>query len=392
MKLNKYLNNAFNSIVKKKYGNLKLNKNKTLNPIKKYIKLKQYVFKEWTPFLQEKSDGGFRPLISPPLKDRILLKALADYCSFILKPYFAKVDEVSYAYQKGKGPRNALLKLKELFRPGDVILKIDIQKFFNNINKRIAIDLLKSLDPDKYVMSLIEKSLSPTLSHNKAYDLAIESIRNGIPQGNAISAVISNLYLLEFDQLCIAKNLRLIRYADDMIIIVDNKEMAYEVLNFVEYYLNTERGLSIHPLLEEGKTAIFLLPQIPSLTYLGIVFNGFSLLPSIKCQAILSNKIKSIAQDENKTATDRIKGIKTCIKQWCGYYAFTDAPKSRLKKLSATINHNCKKYLYEQWIDIDLVKLFYHYKNRQNKKGISIFNIIPKSYGEEYYWLYANES
>ncbi|MDE6492913.1 MAG: reverse transcriptase/maturase family protein, partial [Lactobacillus sp.] len=299
MNWHKYLKNAIVSIAKKKQDKLVLDQNKTLNIIEKYVKLKQYEYKPWMPFFQKKDDGGVRPIISPPINDRILLKALSNYCSSKLKSRFAKVDDISFAYQKGKGTRDALVKLKSLFKPGNVIVKIDIQKFFNNINKEILINLLEKLDLDEYAKSLIDKSLAPTLFHNEAYDLALESIQNGIPQGSAVSDILSNLYLLEFDETCKEKKLRLIRYADDMIIIVDNEREAYEVLYFVEDYLNKKRGLSIHPLSKGGKTAIYLLPQRPALTYLGVVFDGNRLLPSIKCQAILSNKIKSIAKNVN---------------------------------------------------------------------------------------------
>ena len=392
MNWSKYLSSAFNSIAKKKLRNSKLDKRKTISQIKKYVKLKQYIFKEWTPFLQEKKDGGYRPLISPPIKDRILLKALADYCSNLLKPVFSKIDDISFAYQKGKGPREALIKLKSQFNHGEAIIKLDIQKFFNNINKDIVIDLLKNFMPDEYAMSLIEKSLYPKLTHNEAYDLAMESIQNGIPQGNAVSAVLSNLYLLEFDLLCKSRNLRLIRYADDMVILVENKDKAYEVLNFVEDYLRKERGLSIHPISDGRKTSLYFLPQNPSLKYLGVVFDGNNLFPTLECQAILSKKIKSIAKNNSKTKTAKIKEIRKCVKQWCGYYAFTDLSKNRLKRLSISLNHNCQKYLGPYWSYIDLTEVFNHYKNKQNKKRLSIFDFKNNCHGEEFYWLYAFES
>lgn len=387
MKWGKYLNEAFKSVVRKKYSNTKLDKGKTLDKIKKYVKLRQYEFNEWIPILRTKDDGEYRPIISPPITDRILLKALADYCSDKLKSHFSKIDDISFAYQKGKGPRDALIKLKDIFHQGDVILRIDIQKYFNNINKEIILDILKKLNLDEYAISLIEKSLSPNLVQNEAYELAMESIRYGIPQGNAVSAVLSNLYLMEFDNLCKAQNLRLIRYADDMLIIVENKEKAYEMLNFINGYLSIKRGLSIHPLSDEGKTSIYILPQKPSLTYLGVKFNGKSLLPSFKCQTILSNKIKSIAQNHNKIKEDRIPEIMICIKQWCGYYAFTDAPKKCLKKLSYRINYNCKKHIGEQWMDVDLVQIFNYYKDKQNRKTLGLFNFRYDKYGEEYNWL-----
>lgn len=383
----KYLSNAFDSIEKKKSGSIELNKDKTIKELERLIKSQKYEFKKWTPFLQQKEDGDYRPLISPPIKDRIVLKALADYCSSKLAAHFATVDDVSFAYQKGKGPRDAFVQLKKLYKPGNVIVKIDIRKFFNNIDKQIVMGLLKNINLNEYAMLLIEQSLYPSLVKNHAFDLAMESIQNGIPQGNPVSAVLSNLYLIALDKLCKNKGIKLIRYADDMIIIVDSKDSAYEILDSIEIYLKQERKLSIHPLETNGKTAIFVLPQKTSLTYLGVVFDGQRLLPSNKCQSILSTRIKSIALNESLSIKDRNKEICTYINQWCGYYAFTDLSKSRLKKLSNSINHNCRQGLKDEWHDVDLFQKLDYYKNKQNKKRLKIFNRFKKKFGEEYDWL-----
>lgn len=225
------------------------------------------------------------------------------------------------------------------------------------------------------------------ITKNNAFYLAMESIQYGIPQGNPVSAVLSNLYLIALDKLCKNKGIKLIRYADDMIIIVDSKDSAYAILDSIETYLKQERKLSIHPLETNGKTAIFVLPQKPSLTYLGVVFDGQRLLPSNKCQSILSTRIKSIALNESLSIKDRNKEICTYINQWCGYYAFTDLSKSRLKKLSNSINHNCHQGLKDEWHDVDLFQKLDYYKNKQNKKRLKIFNRFKKKFGEEYDWL-----
>lgn len=256
-----YLQKAFDSIEKKKLGSIGLNKDKTIRELEKFITSQKFEFKEWTPFLQEKEDGDFRPLICPPIKDRIVLKALADYCSSKLAAHFASIEDISFAYQKGKGPRDALMKLKYLYRPGNIIVKIDIQKFFNNIKKEILMSLLRELNLDEYALMLIKRSLFPSLKTNKAYDLAMESIKNGIPQGNPVSAVLSNFYLLELDKGCKNQYIKMIRYADDMVVIVDNKENAFEILDSIETYLKNERKLSIHPLSTNDKTSIYKLPQ-----------------------------------------------------------------------------------------------------------------------------------
>lgn len=366
---------------------------RSINRIKllaKKIENKDFHFQEWKTSSQPKKGGGYRIVIIPPFYDRIVLRVLTSLLSKKLKSDFDRVGDVSFAYQKGKSVRDALIQLKNVYTKGNVILKVDIQKFFDNINKHILIALLDNYNIDDNVRSLIQESLYPQLEENDWYKEGLKQIKNGIPQGNSISSILSNLYLLELDIESKLKNFRMIRYADDIVFVCENESEALCTLEWIEEYLNSERNLTIHPLsYNNDKTAIIKDVNKNRLFYLGIEFDGSRLFPTNECQNKLINRIISLMRLKNEKPIYIIREIKRCVSQWCGYYAFTDITDNRLSSLSKRINHSGKYKLGENWEDIDLIK--YIKKSRKNQNNKLLNRIHPLKFGENYEWLMVYE-
>ena len=355
--------------------------------IERHLKKKDYKFGKWKAKLIPKKDGGKRPLIIPTLiKDKLVLKAISFYLSDTLSNDFEKVGFISYAYQKGKSSRDALIQLKKIHVPQNCLLKIDIKHFFDEIDKDILIKLLNTFSINDYVKELICKSINPPINYSFLNKEEIQNFpKGGIPQGNSISAILSNLYLNEFDRLSISNGWKMIRYADDIVFSVSNKKEALLILSQVEKYLLEKRKLNIHRLNDssESKTAIYDNPQKCHMKYLGIIFDGKNLFPTQECCYQLIGKVKSILKNE-ATSKEKNKNIKTAIAQWCGYYAFTDIPKSRIKKMNSSINYLIKKWNLNTK-EIDITNTIELSRKRQNNKLIQLFK--PTRFGEEYEWL-----
>lgn len=230
--------------------------------IERHLQRREYNFGKWKATLIPKKDGGERPLIIPKsISDKLVLKAMSDYLSDFFSPIFNRVGSVSYAYQKRKSTRDALIQLKRIHKPENILLKIDIKHFFDEIDKTILAHLLDQYSIDEYVKSLIYKSINPIVDYSGLKEREIDKFpKGGIPQGNPISAILSNLYLYELDKLAISNDWKMIRYADDMVFSVSNIEEAQLILSQVEKYLLDNRKLTIHPLKNssDAKTAIFI--------------------------------------------------------------------------------------------------------------------------------------
>lgn len=100
--------------------------------IERHLQRREYNFGKWKATLIPKKDGGGeeRPLIIPKsISDKLVLKAMSDYLSDFFSPIFDRVGSVSYAYQKRKSTRDALIQLKRIHKPENILLKIDIKHF-----------------------------------------------------------------------------------------------------------------------------------------------------------------------------------------------------------------------------------------------------------------------
>lgn len=108
----------------------------------------------------------------------------------------------------------------------------------------------------------------------------------GIPQGTAISAIYSNIYMLDSDErinnIISKKNGIYRRYSDDYIIVLPNmtENEFLSIKMDIEKILRTEANLTIHPektqVMEynNGNLLDFKTKNSSTLDYLGFVFDG----------------------------------------------------------------------------------------------------------------------
>src|SRR5690606_27296582 len=68
----------------------------------------------------------------------------------------------------------------------------------------------------------------------------------GTPQGAVISPLLANVYLHEFDLQIDRYGYRMVRYADDFVILCDTQEQAQSALEHVQAWMHAH-GLQLHP-------------------------------------------------------------------------------------------------------------------------------------------------
>ncbi|MDD4187593.1 MAG: RNA-directed DNA polymerase [Bacilli bacterium] len=166
-----------------------------------------------------------------PFCDRIVHQW---YVYEFLIPYVVpKFIYDSYACLKGKGTHKAVERLDYFMQSARLnygnyyILKMDIKNFFYNINPEILLNIIK-----KYFKDVAFINLTKKLIFEKDVEL-------GIPIGNYTSQYFANIYLNELDQY-VKHELKIkyyLRYMDDFILLVKNKEEAKEVFSKIKEFL-----------------------------------------------------------------------------------------------------------------------------------------------------------
>lgn len=278
----------------------------------------------------KKGKSDFRPLQIPEIKDRVVMKSIAISLENELNNVLLKGKKVSFAYQKGLGVKDAVIKLKGSFTGnGMVILKADIVNFFNAIDRDA---LLKEMVYPNLRDDSINKLISSALSQNVGGLDKLKKIRHaelfentnvGIPQGNPISPLLSNVYLSTFDEFMKNENYNLIRYADDFLVTCSSKKEAYKVYNIVVKFLNEELDLHIHSINSSGKKTRIVNPLTDEFSFLSIAFDGKELYPVRKKVTSLKKKIKYLLW-KKKQDKNICEIIIKAIDYWVSRYAYTN--------------------------------------------------------------------
>lgn len=203
--------------------------------------------------------------------------------SFMEKYFIPQFINTSYACIKNKGMHKATLDLQKTMRKCKAkwnnyyILKMDIKKYFENINKEIMYKILERKIKDRKVLWLTKEII-----YSNKGDI-------GLPIGNYTSQIFANIYLNELDQY-VKHKLKCkyyFRYMDDCIILVKTKEEAKQILEEIKEFLKRNLELELN-----SKTQIFKSKQ--GVNFCGYKINEYRLKIRDKGKRKLKKKVKEL--------------------------------------------------------------------------------------------------
>lgn len=224
----------------------------------------------------KKESKKFRPIAILSVKDRIVQKCVY---SFYEEKFNKIFIDTSYAYRKNKGHGKAVNRIQDfLLRGYSFAAAIDIDNFFDTIDRAKLFEKCRTYFDEPYIQKLIEMWTLTGVVYNENY---IENSK-GIAQGGVISPLLSNLYLHDFDLAMKNKNFFNVRYADNILIISKNREHAKSSLEYAENYLSNYLSLDLN---ERGK----VIEAKDGFTFCGIFFKD-------RLRRIDSSKLDGITQ------------------------------------------------------------------------------------------------
>jgi group II intron reverse transcriptase/maturase len=140
-----------------------------------------------------KRNGKMRPLGIPSFIDRIVQEICRMMLEGIYEPNFSKH---SHGFRANRSCHTALDEIKKTFHSVNWFIEGDIRGYFDNIDHKILIEILKKRIKDERFIRLIWKFLRAGYIENWIYNNTF----SGIPQGGIISPILANIYLNEFDK------------------------------------------------------------------------------------------------------------------------------------------------------------------------------------------------
>lgn len=187
-----------------------------------------------------KGDGRTRPLGIPTVKDRVVQTAV----KLVIEPIFeATFRPTSYGFRPGRGCLDALREVAGLIADGyTFVVDADFESYFDTIPHERLMQRVEERISDGRLLGLLQCWLGQDILRG----LERWTPTQGTPQGAVISPLLANIYLHPLDELMAARGYRMVRYADDFVVLCRSREEADAALALVRAWV-AENGLRLHP-------------------------------------------------------------------------------------------------------------------------------------------------
>jgi retron-type reverse transcriptase len=187
-------------------------------------------------------DPKERQICAAAFDERVLHHALMNACHDTFEKY--QIFD-SYACRIGKGTFAALNRAKYFQKKYQWFLKLDVRKYFDNIDHEILKNRLQNRFNEKHLLLIFEKIID-SYSVENVHD---PSLQTGIPIGNLTSQYFANHYLAFADRY-LKETVQMpayVRYMDDMALWSNNKTELLEVGKKFENFISDNLHLQLKP-------------------------------------------------------------------------------------------------------------------------------------------------
>lgn len=258
-----------------------------------------------------KAGGKTRPLGIPTVKDRIVQTAVKR----VIEPIFEnEFLPTSYGFRPGRGCKDALREVDKHLKEGYThVVDADLKGYFDSIPHSLLRERIEERISDGRLLEL----LAGWLRQDIVKGLERWTPTGGTPQGAVISPLLANLYLHPLDERMARLGYRMVRYADDFVILCQSAEQAQMALNEVNVWVNAN-GLTLHP----DKTHVGnCLLEGQGFEFLGYRFEAGKRMVRKKSLQGFKGRIREMTRRTRGDSMARIiADLTPTIRGWYGYF------------------------------------------------------------------------
>ncbi len=284
-----------------------------------------------------KGPGQTRPLGIPVVKDRIVQTAL----KLVIEPIFEReFHPSSYGFRPGRSCHAALREVDRLIKAGHThVVDADLKGYFDSIPHQRLLARVEERISDGRILELIQAYLSQDIVRG----VERWTPTGGTPQGAVISPLLANLYLHPLDGLMHSKGYRMVRYADDFVVLCQTAEQAHAALAEVRTWVE-DNGLTLHP----DKTHVGNCREDgQGFDFLGYRFEAGRRWVRKKSLMALRDKVRSkTGRTRGVSLMSIIKELNPILRGWFAY--FKQAQRLEFNRLDGFIRRRLRALLRKQ--------------------------------------------
>lgn len=319
-----------------------------------------------------KPDGGKRKLGIPTVIDRIIQQAIAQVLIPIYEPKFS---DGSYGYRPNRSAKDAIERVRKYAEEGyKYAVCLDLSKYFDTLNHDLLMNMVRETVKDKKLIDLIKKYLKSGVMENGV----VMKTKEGSPQGGNLSPLLANIYLDKFDKEFESRGVRLVRYADDIVLLAKSQRASERLLETSTRYLEKKLKLKVNT----EKSKAVSVYSIRNFKFLGFALgrnkNGTYIRVHAKSMKKAKNKLRKLtSRSQGRNARTVMKNVKVFMQGWLNYYAIADM-KNTMEDWDGWLRRRFRMYIWKQWKKPrtrvnNLIKLgmepWKAYRNGNTRKG-----------------------
>jgi RNA-directed DNA polymerase len=284
-----------------------------------------------------KGDGTTKPLGIPAVKDRIVQTAVKS----VIEPIFeVRFHPSSYGFRPGRSCKDALREVAALIEEGRrYAVDADIKGFFDSIPHEKPMEQVETQIAGGRVLDLLRGWLKQDIMAGMEQWTPTE----GTPQGGVISPLLANVYLHPLDERMASHGYRMVRYADDFVVLCRTREEAEAALTLIRAWVEGN-GLTLHP----NKTRIGnCWKKGEGFDFLGYSFGGKRRHVRKKSLDRLKDRIGEKTKRTRGDSLERvIADLNPVLRGWFNYFKHAHRPV--FKRLDGLVRRRMRALLRKQ--------------------------------------------
>ena len=257
----------------------------------------------------DKADGSKRPLGIPSVADRVAQMATVR----VLTPiYEAEFLPCSHGFRQGFSTRTAIAVVEEYRKQGfRWVVDVDFKSYFDTLDHEVLMAKVKERVTDGRILGLIRSWLTAGVMSdgNLTYQTT------GTPQGGVISPLLANIYLHSLDLALTKWGYKVVRYADDMVVLCQSQNKAKTALGLLKQMAEGDLRLTLHP----EKTRITRFYE--GFDFLGFTFRGHHRVARKRALQKFKDRVRELTpRQTHRKLREVVTDLNPVIRGWGNYF------------------------------------------------------------------------